>query len=544
MSKVGLSKQEFRILLCVCLAQFAVAADNITTSLLIKDIMVYFQVSISQGQIITSSYSVISAPIMIVSGVLGYFFCWKKTFQLGLAMCVVGEFSALFIHDFYLFIGFSRLLFGIGAALALAASVALLTTRIEAKNRMFAFSIWATSVAVITLLSPMILVLIASVDWKMSFLFLALIPSIAWLLSLSIKSATPLETNKKIDPISIILIVSIVGLALVGISLLPSLGLFNSDKASLLDGLSWPSMIFIAVLALVIAFFINEKKKSKQACSYLEIIPKSCINIKTIAALYMLLFLYVIYGGVLFSIVSYMSLGPYSKAQTGIAVTAFALPMCLASILIASKGKSVSIVKLNIFGLFILAISLAALGWSITRTTSFLPLFLGMISIGIGCGVIASKSNIAVNNSVIASLSAQLSGLQVSVRNIGYVIGIAVFSSALSFLTKNNLIDSYVFANNHLNLPIEKLDFLSTALGFMSNNNLISMLEDHHFLIPANIEVLNNNARAYALQIALYASSLMCIISLLVGRMVANKPKSTAKAAQDPLLSNDLATVI
>lgn len=530
MSKMDFTKDEAKILLCVCLAQFAVAADNIATSLLIKDIMMFFQVSIAQGQIITSSYSVISAPIMIVSGLLGYFFCWKKIFQLGLVMCAIGEFSALFIHDFYPFIGISRVTFGVGAALTLASSVALLTTRIQNKNRMIAFSIWGGSVAIITMLSPMLLALITSTDWRRSFLFLGFISVAALILSKNIKHIPPEKSEKKIDVVAASLIVSIVGLFLVSVSLFPSLGfLASSQSYSVFNNLTIPTVMLITAIVLMSVYFYHDKIKTRlnREGIYHTIIPKSFINKETLAGLYVLLFLYLIYGGVLFSIISYISLGPYDKLDSSIAVTAFALPMFFVSVFIASKGDNLTISKLNTFGFLILTISLALLAWSITRTQSITPIFLGMVSIGIGCGFIASKSNIAVNNSVHASLSEQSSGLQVSARNIGYVIGIALFTSGLTYMTKGELLDVAFIGSGLLDIAGNvKSDFFST-LSFMSNNSLNKLIGDFNIPIPNDIDALNNHARSIALQNALYISSFMCFVSLKVGRVVANKPSSS-----------------
>ncbi|BAJ01844.1 MFS transporter [Shewanella violacea] len=525
---MGFTKAEAKILLCVCLAQFAVSADNITTALLIKDIMMSFQVSIAQGQIVTSSYSVISAPLMIVTGLLGYFFCWKKIFQFGLFLCTAGEFSALFIHDFYPFIGISRLAFGIGAALTLASSVALLTTRIQVKNRMIAFSIWGASVAIISMISPMLLALITSTDWRRSFLFLGFISLTALILSRNLKNITPDRTEKKIDLVAVSLIVSIVGLFLVSVSLAPSLGfLSTAENHSVLDNLTIPTMMLITAIILSFVFFAHDRMKSKLNRNdlYITIIPKSFVNKEMIAGLYILLFLYLIYGGVLFSIVSYISLGTYDIFDSSIAITVFALPMFFVSVLIASKGKDLTISSLNTIGLLILTVSLAMLAWSITRTESIMPIYLGMTSIGIGCGFIASKSNIAVNNSVDASLSEQSSGLQVSARNIGYVIGIALFTSGLTLMTKGQLLDSAFIGSGLSDVAANVKSEFYLALSFMSNNSLHQMMTDFNIPVPTNIDTLNNNARSMALQNALYISSIMCLLSIKAGRMVENKPK-------------------
>ncbi|TOO51484.1 hypothetical protein, partial [Vibrio parahaemolyticus] len=81
MSRNSWLPHEVYLLLCVCLAQVITSADNITTALSIKEIMSFFDVDLSVGQMIASLYSVICASLMIISGVLGYFFNWKKIFQ-------------------------------------------------------------------------------------------------------------------------------------------------------------------------------------------------------------------------------------------------------------------------------------------------------------------------------------------------------------------------------------------------------------------------------------------------------------------------------
>jgi len=318
-NKIKFTRYEVNILLFVCLAQFITSADNVATVLLIKDIMFFFKVDITLGQVITSSYAISSASLMLVSGLLGYFFSWKRIFQVGLLFCIVGEFFALILTDFSLFLMLSRVIFGIGGALILPSCLALLSTQIQPKNRTMAFSIWGTSIALVVAIFPIFLTLLNTIlGWRTGFGFLGCLAFLVLCLSSAITQSKPAKCIKQFDVIGTLIIVSIIAFLLIAVSFTPYLGFLTPKRAinflgfnSTSLGMSVPMLLIVTSLLLAIFYrfwFQHTEKENK----YYSILPKIFLNKEALAGLYILLFLYIIYGGVLFIIVSYISLSHYS----------------------------------------------------------------------------------------------------------------------------------------------------------------------------------------------------------------------------------------
>ncbi|EGU46559.1 transmembrane efflux protein [Vibrio orientalis CIP 102891 = ATCC 33934] len=272
MNNVRFTAKEIKILICVCLAQFVSSADNVTTALLIKDIMSFFNVNLSLGQVVTSSYSVVSASLMLVSGLMGYFFSWRSLFRTGLFLCFMGEVSALIFEDFWSFILFSRGLMGTGAALILPSSIALLTKEIQSHNRSMAFSIWGTSVALVVSIYPIILTTIYHLaGWKAGFALLSIIAIIVALLSSWLPYCSPIVSEKRFDYIEAVMSIVVIASILTAIAAAPSFGFFTnkvvqSKESSVVYtfSLPLPALLMITSLSLCLIYLLFKNKTKKK----------------------------------------------------------------------------------------------------------------------------------------------------------------------------------------------------------------------------------------------------------------------------------------
>jgi len=239
MNQINFKTEELMILLCACLAQFVASADNMSTALLIKEIMAFFDINLSLGQVVTASYSIVSASLMLVSGLLGYYFSWKKVFQAGLTFCVLGEVLVLFVHDVWLFIILSRGVVGLGAALILPSCIALITTQVQRNNRVMTFSIWGTSVALVIAVYPTVLTILNNLSgWRAGFTFLGLVAAFVLLLSMKLPDTPPVRSKKRIDKLGTVYIVFAIGFLLTAMTFAPSLGFFEPKKDVLILGVN------------------------------------------------------------------------------------------------------------------------------------------------------------------------------------------------------------------------------------------------------------------------------------------------------------------
>lgn len=524
MNQINFKTEELMILLCACLAQFVASADNMSTALLIKEIMAFFDINLSLGQVVTASYSIVSASLMLVSGLLGYYFSWKKVFQAGLTFCVLGEVLVLFVHDVWLFIILSRGVVGLGAALILPSCIALITTQVQRNNRVMTFSIWGTSVALVIAVYPTVLTILNNLSgWRAGFTFLGLVAAFVLLLSMKLPDTPPVRSKKRIDKLGTVYIVFAIGFLLTAMTFAPSLGFFEPKKDVLILGVNLSrfgiaipmQLVFLASL-FFFAFILKNKSNNKGHIH--AVIPSSFLKIEVLAGLYILLLLYVIYGGILFSLISYISLGSYSKVDLATAVTSFAVTMFTTSVIVAFKGKDLSIKKLNTMGLLLLVCSMSLLALTIQPRTSIGTIVFCVSLIGCACGMIATKSNVAVNCAVGAQYAEQSSGAQVSAKNIGYVIGVALFGWMLTVVAQYEL-------SNTMSSLSQSIDIigLHDSLNFMSNEQLNETLIKYGIEPIKTFNQINNTARASALKQALFIGSAICFFSIPIGRSVVNE---------------------
>ncbi|HIF9512522.1 TPA: MFS transporter [Photobacterium damselae] len=519
-NRKGWLSYEVYLLLCVCLAQIITSADNITTALSIKEIMLFFDVNLSTGQIITSFYSVICASLMIISGVFGYFINWKKIFQLGLFFTFLGEIFAITSEQLLSFVGLSRIFFGLGASLLLPACVSLLSTIIRKKNRVLAFSIWGTSVAVVIAVFPLLLsVLYYYWEWRSGYIILAILSLVV--LGLSFKMPEPdfKKLNIKINVFEIILVFVTLMLFLLGVVLIPKFGFITPSVSVgiyIFDYISIPLVLFITSIA---TFFIYLNIKNKND----SIIPKSFYSLTSLCGFYMLALLYVIYGGVLFVIVSYISLGQYSSITLALSTTIFAISMFISSVVAATVLKNKTSQELNTMGLTIITVSLLFLAIVMQPKIPSYYFYIALTPIGIGCGFIATKINLVINYSVGSQWASQSSGVQASAKNIGYVLGVISFGMLLTYVTKYEFID---VINTHI-IFIDSTESFSqivlNGLNFMSDNQLTDYLD--HLSLDYNkteISLINTIIKSKAISVVLIVGAILTICSIPIGKKVAS----------------------
>ncbi|HIF9261809.1 TPA: MFS transporter [Photobacterium damselae] len=518
-NRKGWLSYEVYLLLCVCLAQIITSADNITTALSIKEIMLFFDVNLSTGQIITSFYSVICASLMIISGVFGYFINWKKIFQLGLFFTFLGEIFAITSEQLLGFVGLSRIFFGLGASLLLPACVSLLSTIIRKENRVLAFSIWGTSVAVVIAVFPLLLsVLHYYWEWRSGYIILAILSLVV--LGLSFKMPEPdfKKLNIKINVFEIILVFVTLMLFLLGVVLIPKFGFITPSVSVgiyIFDYISIPLVLFITSIA---TFFIYLNIKNKND----SIIPKSFYSLTSLCGFYMLALLYVIYGGVLFVIVSYISLGQYSSITLALSTTIFAISMFISSVVAATVLKNKTSQELNTMGLTIITVSLLFLAIVMQPKIPSYYFYIALTPIGIGCGFIATKINLVINYSVGSQWASQSSGVQASAKNIGYVLGVISFGMLLTYVTKYEFID---VINTHVIFIASTESFsqiVLNGLNFMSDNQLTDYLD--HLSLDYNkteISLINTIIKSKAISVVLIVGAILTICSIPIGKKVA-----------------------
>ncbi|OBU44158.1 hypothetical protein AYY27_06210 [Photobacterium damselae] len=327
-----------------------------------------------------------------------------------------------------------------------------------------------------------------------------------------------IRSNLKINLSEVILVFVTLMLFLLAIVLIPKFGFITPSLSIgfyLFDYISIPLVLFLTSIA-TFCIYLNIKNENN------SIIPQSFYTVTSLCGFYMLALLYVIYGGVLFVIVSYISLGQYSSITLALSTTIFAISMFISSVVAATVLKEKTSQELNTMGLTIITISLFSLAFVMQPKIPSYYFYIALAPIGIGCGFLATKINLVINCSVGIKFSGQSSGAQASAKNIGYVLGVISFGMLLTYATKYEFVD--VIGNNTMFLNIDTLDkSIVNGINFMGNEQLMDYFDKA--LIAYNkpeLMVINNVIKTKAVSIVLLVGSVLTLLSIPIGNKVAS----------------------
>ncbi|MDQ6986041.1 MAG: MFS transporter [Candidatus Dojkabacteria bacterium] len=141
-------------LIIISLALFVVIIDTTIINVSITDVVKDLDTDIASMQWVITIYALIMAALLIVGGKLGDIYGRKRMFMIGKFTYGVGTFIASLSQNlFTLLIGWS-ILEGIGGALIMPASQALLTDNYKGSDRSIAFGVWGAIAGITVAFGP------------------------------------------------------------------------------------------------------------------------------------------------------------------------------------------------------------------------------------------------------------------------------------------------------------------------------------------------------------------------------------------------------
>jgi MFS family permease len=140
------AKNYFPIVLSVAFASFMVRLNNYTVNVSLPAMAEYFDVGTVEISRVVMSYLLIVTSTLLVFGKLGDRMGLRKIFLFGYGIFVIGSLLSGLSFGIHMLIG-SRLIQGIGGAMLLATSFAIITRFIPQERRGWAFGITSTASA-------------------------------------------------------------------------------------------------------------------------------------------------------------------------------------------------------------------------------------------------------------------------------------------------------------------------------------------------------------------------------------------------------------
>lgn len=367
---------------------------------------------------VVNGYLLPLSSLLLLGGALGDRYGRKRMLLAGIAVFALASLLCALAPRLSLLVG-GRVLQGVGAALVLPNSLAVLSATFEGKRRGRAVGIWAAAGAAAGAIGPLLGGwLIDTVGWRAVFYINLPIAALAVFMGWRF---VQLKTNGKpmaLDPVGALL-------ASLGLACL-TWGLAQTSAEKHLT--FWAGMALAAGVAILLGFLWIEQRAGERA-----MLPLKLFGASGFSGLNLMTFL--LYGalGALMLLVPFVliqALG-YSARQAGAALLPFPIVLAIGSPLMgrvaASHGSRLplSVGSLIVACGFLLAMRIGTGGYAAT----VLP---AMLTIALGMACVAAPLTTAVLSSVDGSHTGIASGFNSAVARGGGLIATAMLGVVLT----------------------------------------------------------------------------------------------------------------
>jgi len=408
-------------LIIASLGSFIVIADSsflkVATTTFIAELHV--TVAVIQGLIAT--YALTVASLVLLGAKLQDVIGRKRAFLLGALAYGVGTVvTALSVNALMLLVGWS-LLEGVGAALMLPATAALISSTYSNNRRAFAFGLWAAIGAIGATVGPLLGgILTTFSSWRVGFGLEAVIIVLIFALSGRLTESPPTIRWKDLDLVGVVLSAAGFYFVIDGILMLTNL-----------DAWAFVPVIVGAGLLLLAAFVLWQRRRIRRGrvpLTDIRLFRARAYSAGNLANLILRLAL----AGTLFILPAFLQVVTGASAfMTGVAL----VPLTVA-LLIVSLGAGRLSARLSPRVLVPLGFLIALSGSLLLRNvfslnTQIIDILPGTILIGAGMGVSLGPLNNVILSSASKAKQADASGVLNTMTKLGTSLGAAVIGAVL-----------------------------------------------------------------------------------------------------------------
>ena len=522
------------VLLTLSSAQFLMTLDSSVMNVSIATIAEDLGTTVTGIQTAITLYTLVMASLMLTGGKIGQIVGRKRAFGIGCVIYGAGSLTtALAPNLTILLIGWS-LLEGMGAALIMPATVALVASNFESSARPRAYGLVAASGAIAVAVGPLVGGLMTTyASWRWVFAGEVLLVLTILLLTRRMHDVAPAPA--KLDLVGTALSALGLGLVVLGILRSGSWGLVT-PKAGAPSWLGLSPVVWLLVGGgIVLRGFLwwEQRRLRRGAAALLD--PAMLQNRLLRGGLMSFFFQFLLQAGVFFCVPLYLSVSlGLSAVATGLRIMPLSVSLLVVAIGVPKFFPDVSprrVVRLGFLSLFVgivMLMALLELGSGPEVVTW--PLLLT----GVGIGALASQLGSVTVSAVPDEQSGEVGGLQNTVTNLGASIGTALAGAVvISALTTSFLTG----IQDNPAIPQELSSQAEVALAggvpFVPDDALSAALADVGVTGDTAQAIMDENreSRLAGLRASLFALALLALVPLfLLGSIPTRQPGAAADA--------------
>jgi EmrB/QacA subfamily drug resistance transporter len=448
-SQKGQSKKtKWFVLGTVCFALFMINLDGNVVNLAMPTIIRQFHATLSQLEWISNAYMLTFAVFLITLGRLGDQIGRKKMFLAGLAGFTLGSAlcgAAQSITELILF----RVVQGIGGSAMMPATLSLITANFEKEERGRAMGFWGGATGLAFIMGPVIggwltqsglgvainSFLGVTDFWRYVFFVNLPFGVAAFIIAtIVIPESRDTQTAHRLDAAGVILSSLSVFLLTFGVVEGPRYGWWNAARDFVVAGvplrpfgLSVVPFLFALACVLGAAFFFHEKRRRAEPLVDLTLFSNRNYSIGLVTGM---ILNFALMGAMFLMPLFCQTVLGIDPVHTGTLMLPFALTLLVVSPLAGLLSDRVGGKTILLVGLVVLALA-DLLVARFRVDTHPVELILPFVVMGIGMGLSMTPLTNLTLYGVPAEKAGGASGIVSTMRQIGAVMGVAIFSVAL-----------------------------------------------------------------------------------------------------------------
>ena len=442
------NRTKWLVLGTVCFALFMINLDGNVVNLAMPTIIRQYRATLSQLEWISNAYMLTFAVFLITLGRLGDQVGRKKMFLAGLVGFTVGSALCGAAQNISQLIAF-RVIQGIGGSAMMPATLSLITANFEKEERGRAMGFWGAVTGLSFIMGPIIggyltqsglgtaINSFIGIEQFWRYVFFINVPfgALALVIGLAvIPESKDGETRHRLDVTGVVLSSLAVFLLTFGFIEGPRYGWWKSVRDFSVAGVTvQPFGISIVPILLVLAattgtaFILYERKQRRDPLVDLSLFSNRNYSIGMITGV---ILNFALMGAVFLVPLYCQSVLGIDPIHTGTLMLPFALALLVASPLAGILSDKVGGKYVLLAGLLILAASEALMG-RFRVDTRATELILPFVIMGLGMGISMTPLTNLTLYGVSAEKTGGASGVLSTTRQIGAVMGVAVFSVVL-----------------------------------------------------------------------------------------------------------------